>query len=262
MAYYKDIREFIQALETNNRLIRVGMRVNKDTELMPLVRLQFRGLPEEERKGFLFENVVDSKGKKYRGSCATSLLGSTHNYALGLKCSMDEIRDKWMRALEEPIEPKIVSWGPCKEEVHKGSDLERDGGLLEFPIPLSTPGFDPAPFLTAPCWVTKDPETGIRNVGTYRAMVKSPTKTNIQLFVSQHEGIHWSKKKSAGAETMEAAISISPVPAVLMTSVAKIPYGMDEYAVAGGLAGEPIELVKCETVDLEVPATSEIVIEG
>jgi 4-hydroxy-3-polyprenylbenzoate decarboxylase len=259
---HKDLRELVDALEKKGKLVRVRREINKDTELMPLVRWQYRGLPEKERKAFLFENVVDSRGRKYDASVGVALIGaSTEVYAIGLLCKPEEIREKWIKALENPIEPKIVDSGPVKEEIHVGERVEEHGGLEEFPIPIPTPGFDPAPYITAPCWVTKDPETGIRNVGTYRAMVKGRTKTGVLCMPYQHIGIHYRKCRAAG-KPLEAALVIGGPPVVGMTSVAKIPYGVDEFSVASALAGEPIPLVKCETVDLEVPAYAEIVLEG
>ncbi len=263
MAYYKDLREYIQALENAGKLVRIRRPINKDTELMPLVRWQFRGMPEEERKGFLFENVVDSKGKSYSMPVGVSLLGASRDvYALGLKCSQEEIVDRWIRALANPIEPQLVSTGPVRDVIVKGAELQDEGGGLDkIPIAISTPGFDPAPFLSSAYWVTKDPETGIRNVGVYRAMVRGRAKLSAMRQPRQHIGIHWFKHKQLG-KPMEAAIVLGATPVVGMVSVAKIPYGVDEFAVAGGLIGEPLELVKCETVDLEVPATAEIVLEG
>src|SRR5207245_2179728 len=151
---------------------------------------------------------------------------------------------------------------PVKEEIHGPDEVGREGfGMDEFPVPISTPGYDPAPFVTSGHWVTKDLETGVRNVGNYRGHVKAPNRLGLQLFPTQHEGIHWLKRRERGQD-LEAAIVIGAPPTVAMTAVAKLPYGVDEYAVAGALSGEPIELVRCETVDLEVPAHAEIVIEG
>jgi 4-hydroxy-3-polyprenylbenzoate decarboxylase len=125
---HKDLRELVDALEKKGKLVRVRREINKDTELMPLVRWQYRGLPEKERKAFLFENVVDSRGRKYDASVGVALIGaSTEVYAIGLLCKPEEIREKWIKALENPIEPKIVDSGPVKEEIHVG---ERVTSLL------------------------------------------------------------------------------------------------------------------------------------
>ena len=260
--YYKELREHIEALETNGKLVRVKRQVSKDTELMPLVRWQFRGLPEEERKAFLFENVVDVKGKKYTiPVLVASHAASRDIYALGMMCKTSEIMEKWTYAQLNPLEPKMVNSGPVQEEIHRGDTLLAHGGLEEFPVPISTPGFDNAPYLTCANWVTKDPETGIRNIGNYRAMIKSKTRTGICCLGMQHIHIHWQRCHQKEMP-LQAAIVIGASPNIAFVGASKVAYGIDEYAVAGGIAGEPVELVKCQTVDIEVPATAEIVIEG
>jgi len=262
MAYYKDLREHIKALEANNKLVRIKREINKDTELMPLVRWQFRGLPEEERKAFLFENVVDVKGKRYDISVlVASHAASREVYAIGLRCKPEEIAEKWVEARNHPIEPRIIDEGPVHEEIHLGDKLLEHDGLAELPVPISTPGFDNAPYLTAANWVTKDPETRIRNIGNYRGMIKSNTRVGIMSAPSKDLRTSWEKCRQIG-KPLEAAIVIGPVPVIGFTATVRFPYEVDEYAVSGGLAGEALELVKCKTVDIEVPATAEIVIEG
>ena len=263
MAYYKDLREYIKALEEKGKLVRVSQPINKDTELHPLVRLQFRGLPEEERKAWYFDNVYDAKGKKYAMPVVIGVLGASPQvYAIGIQCEVDQIRERWQKAMKNPIQPVMVENAPVHEVVLMGDDLLSRGGLGEFPIPLSTPGWDVAPYMTSPYWVTKDPESGIRNVGTYRAQIKGPGHTAV--FTAKHfrgMAIHWRKAKKMG-KPLEAAVMIGAPPNVGFASVSQLPTDVDEYTIAGGLAGEPVELVKCKTVDLEVPARAEIVIEG
>jgi 4-hydroxy-3-polyprenylbenzoate decarboxylase len=133
--------------------------------------------------------------------------------------------------------------------------------LLRFPVPISNPGFDGGPFLTAPFVVTKDLETGIPNVGTYRCMLKGPNRAGVRGPPAQHIGIHFHPCKEKKIP-LQAAIVLGCSPAVGLASVAKVGYDRNEYAVAGGISGEPLALVKCDSVDLEVPATAEIVIEG
>ncbi|MFC1870475.1 UbiD family decarboxylase [Chloroflexota bacterium] len=263
MSYYKDLREYLRTLEKHGKLVRIKSPINKDTELHPLVRLQYVGLPEEQRKAFLFENIVDSRGKAYQGSVAVSALAaSSEIYAIGMMCQPEEISEKLTKAQSDPIEPKIVREGPAQEEVHLGDSLLEHGGLDEFPIPISTPGYDAAPVFTAPAWISKDPESGIRNTGTYRAMIKSPTRTGID-FSDPGKGcaIHWRKCKERGVP-LQAAIVVGGPPCIGYASVSRYPTDVDEMAVAGGIAGEPLELVKCKTLDLEVPAHAEVVIEG
>lgn len=265
MSGYRDLREHLRALEEENLLIRVQKPINKDTELFPLVRWQFRGgLSETERRGWIFENVTDSSGKKYRSSFAIGVLASSRRiYAIGLQCKTDEeILQKWELASSRPIAPELLSDGPVHEVVLSESDLHREGhGFDTLPVPISTPGFDNAPYFTWSHWVTKDPETGIRNLGNYRAQIKAKTRLGISLGADQDAVIHWKKWRERG-RPLEAAIIVGGPPVVAYACVQKVPYGVDEYTIAGGLAGEPIRLVKCKTVDLEVPAEAEMVIEG
>ncbi len=259
---YNDLREFISVLEANGKLIRIRKEINKDTELQPLVRWQFRGLKEEQRKAFLFENVTDAKGRKYRGSVLVGgLAASAAIYCLGLKCKADEIADRWLYAMDHPIKPEIVPHGAAYEEVHKGSDLLSHNGFGEFAIPISTPGFDNGPYITAGHWITKDPETGDRNVGNYRGWIKGPGGSGAMPGTPQDISRHWEKCRKKGIP-LEVAVVIGTIPAVSYAATQKVPPTMDELALAGGLVGEPIKLVKCRTVDLEVPATAEIVFEG
>ncbi len=262
VSYYKDLADYAKILESRGKLVRVTREINKDTELHPLVRWQFRGLPEEQRKAFLFENIVDARGRKYSMPLLVACHAASREiYAMGMMCQPSEIIEKWTHAQLHPVAPVMVPDGPVYEEVHQGNGLLDHGGLEEFPIPISTPGFDSAPYLTAANWVTKDPETGIRNIGNYRAMVKSQTRTGVYSEGVQHLDVQWQKCK-ARRIPLQAAIIIGPTPNVGFAATAKLPYGADEYAIAGGISGEPVQLVKCRTVDIEVPATAQIVIEG
>ena len=234
MGYFKDLREHIAALDQAGLLVKIDEQINKDTELMPLVRWQFRGLSEEERRAFMFTNVIDAKGRKYDIPVVVGTLAASRQiYGFGLQCKPEEIVDRWNKAQSNPIPPKIVDHAPVHEVVYTGSNLTEKGGLGEFPIPISTPGYDCAPFTTASHWFTKDPETGIINVGNYRGHIKSPTRTGVFLSSSNHGGYHWRKCQERGIP-LQAALVI----------------------------GAPIEVVRCKTNDVLVPANAEIVIEG
>ena len=262
---WSTLSDYVKALDNARKLVRVTIPVNKDTQLHPLVRLQFRGLPESERKAFLFENVVDSNGRQYDIPVLVgAMAGSSEIYALGMGCSVDEILEKWRKALANPIAPVEVKSAPCQEIRISGAELEQPGrGLGRLPIPISTPGFDNAPYTTASHFVTKNSNTGLHNVGNYRGMLKAENR--IGTFPSalgigmRHHIDLWRAKN---VDRMPAAIVIGAPPHVVYTAVTRIPNDMCEYDVAGSLAGEPLELVRCVTQDLLVPAQSEIVIEG
>ena len=261
MAYYKNLREWLGALESKELLVRVPRPVNKDTEMHPLVRLQFRGLPERERKGWLFENVTDASGRSYDMPVALAVMAPSRAvYALGMGVDApDQIVAKWAAAQTHPIAPLNVSSAPCQQMVYEGRALEQTGGAGMLPVPISTPGFDSGPFLSSGHWVTKDVETGEHNFGTYRGQIKSRTRIGLFAFGYQDISKHWNKAR-AMKKSLEAAIVIGCTPNLSYCSTARLP--ASEYPVAGGIAGEPVELVRCKTVDLLVPAESEIVIEG
>ena len=259
-----DLRSFIKELEEKDLLFRITELINKDTELMPLVRWQYKGLKDEQRKAFLFEKVTDNKGIKYNCSVAVSLLGTRKVYECAAGAGGVELRDRLVRALTNPVAPLFVDSEnpPVQEEVHIGAGLMEHGGLMEFPVPVSTLGFDPAAFFTAAHWISQDPETGIRNVGTYRGMIKGPLKTGIMISPLNQMGMHIRKCREMGIKYLQAALVIGSPVEVGMLSVIRIPYGVDELAIAGGITGKPVRLAKCLTIDLMAPMDAEIVIEG
>ncbi|MGZ9143088.1 MAG: UbiD family decarboxylase, partial [Candidatus Binatia bacterium] len=226
-------------------------------------RWQYRGgIAEAQRRGFLFDNVVDGKGHKYNCSVLVGgLSGSEAIYSLGLKCQPEEVPDRWIHALDNLIPPIMVDSGPAQEEVHMGADLLAHGGINEFAVPISTPGFDNGPYITAGHWITKDPETGQRNVGNYRGLIKGPDCAGLMTGTPQDLSNQWEKCRRLG-KPLEVAIVVGTIPVVSYAATQKVPPDVDELALAGGLQGAPVELIKCKTVDLEVPATSEIVLEG
>ncbi len=262
-----DFQTHLAALEANGLLVRVDKPINKDTELHPLVRWQFLGgIPEDQRRAFLFTDVTDSRGRHYDIPVAVgALAASAQIYALGMGRAVNEIGAAWTHAIANPIPPVVIASPRCQEVILTGDDLRRpDGGLARLPIPISTPGFDSAPYLTATLCITRDPETGVRNMGTYRGALKKTDRLGVRM--SSRIGgaggyLHWQKYRARG-EPMPCAIVIGCAPVVVFTGPQKLPVNQDEMAVAGALAGAPIRTAKCVTLDLEVPADAEIVIEG
>ena len=263
---YRDLHEHLAELDKQALLITVDRPINKDTELHPLVRWQFRGgIAEPDRKAFLFTHVVNGKGKKYDIPVVVGALAATRQiYSVGMGCDIADIGKTWSRAIANPIKPTVVKDAPCQEIVVQGKELLKPGkGVDSLPIPISTPGWDNAPYTTLSQYITKDPETGIQNMGIYRGQVKSPTRLGMNPSLENQPGIytHWEKAKARG-ERLPAAVILGCPPCVAFTSAQKLSEDTDELHVAGGLAGASIHVVKCKTVDLMVPAEAEIVIEG
>jgi UbiD family decarboxylase len=263
-----DLQQHLADLEAAGLLTRIDRPINKDTELNPLVRWQFiGGVPEEERRAFLFTNVTDSKGNRYDVPVVVGALASSPAiYAMGMGCAVNEIGEAWLRAIANPIAPVAVNDAPCQEVVITGEALRAPGGgLKRLPVPVSTPGFDAAPYLTATLCITQDPETGVRNMGTYRAALKAQDRLVVRMVAREATGaggyLHWLKYRARG-EKMPIAIVVGCAPIVMFTGPQKLAVDMDELAVAGAAAGAPIRTVRCRTIDLDVPADAEIVIEG
>jgi 4-hydroxy-3-polyprenylbenzoate decarboxylase len=254
---YPDLHEHLRTLERAGLLITVDRPINKDTEMHPLVRWQFRGgIEEKDRKAFLFTHVIDSKGRKYDIPVVVGALAANREiYRLGIGCPLEKINETWTRAIAHPVPPRVVAQAPCHE-------LEVQG-LDHLPVPISTPGWDIAPFTTLSQYITKDPETGVQNMGIYRGQLKAPRRLGMNPSLELRPGIytHWQKAKARG-EKLAAAVVLGAPPCVAFTSAQKVPESLDELHVAGGLVGAPINVVKAKTVDLLVPAEAEIVVEG
>src|ERR1700761_6765291 len=263
---YPDLHDHLKTLEKEGLLVTVDRVIDKDSEMHPLVRWQFRGgIAEKDRKAFLFNNVTDPKGRRYNIPVAVGVLATNREiYSIGMNCDLDKIDETWNRAVANPIPPNVVETAPCQEIVITGKALDKPGqGLAGLPIPISTPGWDVSPYTTLSQYITKDPETGIQNMGIYRGQVKAPRRLGMNPSLELRPGIyaHWEKAKAMGKK-LPAAVILGCPPCIAYTSAQKLPETMDELTVAGGLVCAPINVVKAKTVDLLVPAEAEIVIEG
>ena len=265
---YRDLHDHLEALRAAGLLVEVDRPIDKDSQLHPLVRWQFvGGIDEPQRKAFLFTNIVDGLGRKYDMPVVVGAIAANREiYSIGMQAPVDQIQAKWDHAIANPIAPRVVTDAPCHEVIHEGRDLIGEGkGLDMLPIPVSTPGFDSAPTLTATNVVTRDPVTGVQNMGTYRAALKASDRLVVRMAtrVGGAGGYqHYREHQKRGDKEMPCAIVLGCPPYVAFMGPQKLPVGVDEVAVAGGLAGAPISVVKARTVDLMVPAEAEIVIEG
>lgn len=260
---YRDVREYLEELDRRGLLRRVSRPVNKDTQVMPLVRWQFRGLEPEQRTGWLFENLTDSRQRSFDAQMAVAIVGASpqvYAAAMGVD-SPDEIAAKWLECLENPIPPVTVAAAdaPIKENIITGDDIVSSGGIDALPVPVVNPGTDSSAYFSAPIWIAKDPETGVYNAGTYRVMLKAADRTGVLMMSGQDERGFWEKARRLG-KPLEAVLILTPPPSLSLCAVDKM--NISEYDAAGALNGAPLELVQAETVDLLIPARAEIAIEG
>lgn len=267
-AGYPDLHAHLDALKEAGLLLTIDRPIDKDAELHPLVRWQFvGGIEEHERRAFLFTNVIDGLGRKYKFPVVVgAFAGNAAIYSIGMRAAVAEIQARWDRAMANPIAPHLIENAACQEVVITGDALKGEGkGLDSLPIPISTPGFDSAPTLTATNVITRDPETGVQNHGTYRAGLKASDRMVMRMAtrIGGAGGYrHYLKHQGRGDKVMPCAIALGCPPCVAYVAPMKLPLDLDEIGVAGGLAGEPIRVVRAKTVDLLVPAEAEIVIEG
>ena len=265
---YPDLHDHLATLKKAGLLLTIDRAIDKDAEMHPLVRWQYvGGIEQGERKAFLFNNVVDGKGRKYKFPVVVGALAANPTvYCLGMGCDAAEVDARWAQATSNPIPPQVVEVAPCQEIIIEGDALKGEGnGLDSLPIPVSTPGFDSAPTLTATNVITKDPDSGIHNHGTYRAALKASDRLVVRM-ATRTGGAggyrHYQKHQQRGDTEMPCAIVLGAPPCVAYVAPMKLPIDVDEMGVAGGLVGAPVHVVKARTVDLLVPADAEIVIEG
>ena len=257
----KDVREFIDRLEDAGELIKIKKEVDWNLEAGAILRkCNETGLPAP-----FFEKVKDYP-KGYR--LAGGLLGGSgrehpfRRFAIAMEMdpdtSTEDLVEEIVRRTKTPIKPNIVESGPCKENILLGDDVD----LLRFPIPMIHMGDGGRFMATWHITVTKDPDSGWVNWGMYRAEMITPTKMAGMLLFFRHGGYVYYQKHEPRNEPMPIAVAIGPPPLCGFSSVMCCPAFTDEADMAGALRKEPVNLVKCETSDLYVPADSEIVIEA
>jgi 4-hydroxy-3-polyprenylbenzoate decarboxylase len=250
----KDMRDFIHEAETVGQLKRVKAEVDWNLELSHIAKLN------EEKSGpaLLFENV-----KGYTSPVITSVCTTTQRLSLimgaPLESSLVDLMRFWVEKGKTLVPPKFVdrSEVPCKENIMRGDDID----LFKFPAPHYYPR-DGGRFMgTAHFFITKDPDSGWVNLGTYRAQLLEKDKIGTQFIKGKHSDIML-KKYAAMKKPMPVASIVGCDPLLFLTGAARLSAFVSEYDFAGAVRGRPIEVVQGETVDLPIPATAEIVIEG
>src|SRR5579862_5364021 len=266
---YKDLREFIARLEKAGELKRITAEVDPVLEITEITqRVTRAGGP-----ALLFERPKGS-----RSPLLINMLGSDRRILMALEVEAladvsDRIRgfldvqapqgllDK-LKMLPKLAElgsffPKTVKSGPCKEVIRR-----KDFSLLEFPILQCWPQ-DAGRFITWPLVITRNPETGKRNVGVYRMQVYDGRTTGMHWQTQKHGAEHFRRARSANPSgRIDVAVAIGSDPMTCLAGILPIPPDLDEIMFAGFLRRQPVEMVSCETCALEVPAQAEIILEG
>jgi len=264
---YQDLRDFMTDLQQQGLLKKVETEVDPILEITQVTdRVSKKGGP-----AIWFNNV---KGSPY--PMVTNLFGSYYrmSMAFGVE-NLDQVGQAIAELIQPPempgglmeklkalpklaelssFMPKIVRKGPCQEVIESNPSLD------ELPILQCWPE-DGGRFITLPLVFTKDPETRKRNVGMYRMHVFDSRTTGMHWHMHKDGAYHFARRHGKG-ERMEVAVALGGDPATIYSATAPLPRGIDELTFAGFLRKQPVELVKCKTVDLEVPAHAEFVLEG
>jgi 2,5-furandicarboxylate decarboxylase 1 len=238
----KSFRDFLLELEAAGEL----RRIKKPVDLRDV-----SALISQCSQATLFEELKEYPGWQLAGA----LVSTRRRLAIAMDTSEDRIALRFEQGLDRPIKALMVDNAPCQEVVVTGDDVD----LTAIPYPLMHL-LDGGPYISATCVVSKDAEYG-RNVGSYRLMYRTPTETGIDL-VSPSDMRFYYQRQLDRSKPLEIAVAVGVHPFEMLAASYKAPIDMDEYAVAGGLHGSPVPLVKCKTVDLEVPADAELVLEG
>src|ERR1043166_4208501 len=241
---FNDLREFLTLIEKKDQLIKTKKPVDLKFEISAYIRKT----SDQQGPALLFEKVNNSAIPVLGGLFATR-----ERAFLALETSPQDYVNKFQNALDRLLPPRLVSSAPCKDVIRTGKDVD----LAQLPIPIFSEK-DPAPFITLGLCISCDPKTGGKNTSIYRLQVKGRNRLGI---MAQQLVRQLIEAESIG-KGLPIAIAIGTDPVIPLATQWMAPYGTDELALAGSLRGEPVEVVKAETVDLEVPATAEIIIEG
>lgn len=240
------MRDFLRVIEEKGDLVHVERTVSPDFEVAAGIR------KTSDAKGpALWFDHVDGSAMPVVGG----LYASRRRVMWGFETTEAEFPERFMRGLRQPIKPVIVPTGPCKEVVLTGDDA--DLGILPA---ISHNRLDAGRFITMGLTISTHPRYG-SNVSISRMQIYDGKSAGILSVPPQHIGVYFAEMEAAG-KPLPLAVAIGNDPYVTMCSGVKGSVFLDEYEIAGGWMGEPVELVRCETSDVLVPATSEIVLEG
>ncbi len=276
---YASLRDFIDLLEQNGRLVRVTQPVSTVLEMTEIqTRVMAEGGP-----AILFENVIRADGAPSDMPVLVNLFGTVERVAWGMDREPAQLRDVgetlaflrqpeppggWREAVEMlpllktvmAMKPKKVSSAPCQEVVLRGDDID----LSQLPVQTCWPN-EPAPLITWPLVVTKGPGGDKRdgfNLGIYRMQVTGKNKTLMRWLKHRGGAQHYQRWKGENPAPLPAAAVLGADPGTILAAVTPVPDTLSEYQFAGLLRGKKVELVDCVSQPIQVPATAEIVIEG
>lgn len=246
---WEDFRGFLEFLEKKGELKRLDREVDPKFEVTAYIRKSC----DVSGPAFLFEKVKGYRGWKF----GAALYAARRRVAMGMECKDDqEVLAKYSRAVLNPLKPTISSDGPCQEVVMTGDQVD----LAKIPLATHSER-DPGPFVTSAVEIAKHPDTGTRLLGIHRLQLRGRDELAFWGPAEKRIGRAFLRSQELG-RPLDVAVVLGNEPAVDLASQAKVEHQVDKMAIAGAIRGEPIKLVSCKTVALEVPRGAEVVIEG
>ena len=245
----QDLRSYLELVESKDDLVRISDPVDPLHEVSALVAKLAR--ERRRRPVLLLENV---KGSAF--PVVTNLHAGRRRMALAMNAEPRELQRAFLKAMERPVAPVVVDTGPVKEVVQTGGDVD----LLALPQ-IVHHAADAGPYITAAISFARDPEDGTWNCAYNRLMIMGRDRTSIHITASKHLWEFYQKAEARG-EALPVAFAVGVHPAIGLGALAIGSIDEDERAIMGGILGEPLELVRCETSDLLVPAHAEMILEG
>lgn len=243
---YKDLREFLDSCRKDGDLIEVDRRIDMDLEVGKALKKSYA------RSGpiIMFRNT----GTPYQA--VGGVFGNRAKALRAFEACENEIQSKFIAGLSRPLPPIRVKAAPCQEIVITGKDID----LSQIPIPKFSP-LDGGPYLTAGISVSKDPETGIVDIGHYRFQVLGRDIFGFMAQPFHRLGKNCDKARKLGMDKYEIALVVGTDPVLGYSCQVQVADDVNDWTIVGGLRGEAVELVKCKTIDVEVPAHAEFVFE-
>lgn len=243
---YRDLRDFLQALEKEGELLKVQQELKARFELSAAIKLVNDGPAVQ------FDKITEYPGKRVVGN----ILGTRRRVALLMGVPEAGLIESFIERKSQEIAPRITAGGPVKEVI-----IKENIDLVALLPALTYHEKDASPYMTAAITTARDPETGMQNMGLHRIQLKGGNRLGI--FLSNPPvATFWQRADLAG-QGLEVAIALGVDPAILLGATVKATAeGPNKFAVAGGLKGEAIELTQAESVNLLVPARAEVILEG
>lgn len=241
----KDLRELKAWLEERGEVAHVTREVDPEYELVAVAKK----INEKYGKAVYFENV---KGSKY--PVFTYALANRDGIAAALNMEPTQMTHQWSRREEQQLPYKIVESGPVQEVV------EEEPNLYDLPLCLHSDGNN-GKYITGGVLIAKHPDMPMMNASFNRCQLVAKDKLHVRMMPPQHLGIYYEMAEKQN-KPLELAIVLGSSPAMMYSAASKIPIDRDELEFAGALSGEQMEVVRCKTIDVLVPANAEIVIEG